>query len=60
MLFNGHFDDCTFTLPDAAFGETWELVLDTARPELEPSSVTLEAGGETELVSRSVVLLRRR
>jgi isoamylase len=59
MLFNGHHDDCVFTLPGAEFGETWALVLDTARPELEPGAVELPAGGETDLVSRSIVLLRR-
>src|SRR4051812_45297595 len=59
MLFNGHHGDGVFTLPDETFGATWELVLDTARPELEPSSVTLSAGEDTDLVSRSIVLLRR-
>ena len=59
MLFNGHHDDCVFTLPGAEFGERWALVLDTARPELEPAAVELPAGGETDLVSRSIVLLRR-
>jgi glycogen operon protein len=59
MLFNGHHDDCVFTLPGAEFGATWSLVLDTARPELEPGAAELPAGGETDLVSRSIVLLRR-
>jgi isoamylase len=59
MLFNGHHDDCEFTLPGPEFGATWSLVLDTARPELEPGVVELPAGGETDLVSRSIVLLRR-
>ena len=60
MLFNGHHDDCDFTLPAEEFGATWELVLDTARTQLEPGSVELAAGGVTDLVSRSIVLLRRR
>jgi glycogen operon protein len=59
MLFNGHHDDYEFTLPAAEFGETWTLVLDTARPELEPGAVELAAGDQTDLVSRSIVLLRR-
>jgi glycogen operon protein len=59
MLFNGHFDDCEFTLPGDEFGANWKLVLDTARPQLVPNSVELTAGGTTDLVSRSIVLLRR-
>jgi glycogen operon protein len=59
MLFNGLADDCDFTLPGEEYGASWSLVLDTARPELEPSSVELQAGDTTDLVSRSIVLLRR-
>ncbi len=59
MLFNGHHEDREFVLPSAEFGKTWSVVLDTARPELEPSAENLPAGSETDLVSRSIVLLRR-
>jgi glycogen operon protein len=59
MLFNGNDGDCTFTLPAAEFGEAWTVVLSTADPGLEPGTVELESGGEADLVSRSVVLLRR-
>jgi hypothetical protein len=34
-------------------------VLDTARPELGAGAEELPAGGEMDLVSRSIVLLRR-
>jgi isoamylase len=59
LLFNGFHDDCAFVLPDREFGATWSVVLDTARPELEASAEELPAGGEMDLVSRSIVLLRR-
>jgi isoamylase len=59
MLFNGFHDDCEFKLPGAEFGETWTVVLDTARPEVKPGAEELPAGGEMDLVSRSIVLLRR-
>jgi glycogen operon protein len=59
MLFNGFHDDCEFKLPDGAFGETWTVVLDTARPELEAAAEELPAGADMDLVSRSIVLLRR-
>jgi glycogen operon protein len=59
LLFNGHHEDATFTLPDGAFGDAWSVVLDTAQPELEAGDAELEAGGEVELVHHSLVLLRR-
>ena len=30
LLFNAHHEDCAFTLPEAAFGEAWTVVFDTA------------------------------
>jgi isoamylase len=59
LLFNGFRDDCDFTLPGAEFGEVWTVVLDTSRPELEAGVEELPAAGEMDLVSRSIVLLRR-
>src|SRR3954462_10523752 len=59
MLFNGHHDDCVFTLPAAEFGETWTVVLDTSRPELEAGAEELPAAAKMDLVLRSIVLLRR-
>jgi isoamylase len=59
LLFNGHHEDCTFTLPDGAFGDAWTMVLDTARPELEAGGAELAAGKEPSLPHRSLVLLRR-
>jgi glycogen operon protein len=59
LLVNGFHDDCEFTLPAAAFGEKWSVVLDTARPEVAAGVEELPAGGEMDLVSRSIVLLRR-
>jgi glycogen operon protein len=59
LLFNGHHEDCTFTLPDGAFGDAWTVVLDTAQPELEAGGADLAAGDVHELVHHSLVLLRR-
>ncbi len=59
LLFNGHHDDCEFTLPGAAFGDAWTLVLSTAEPDLEPGAVDLRPGATVDLVSRSLLLLRR-
>jgi isoamylase len=59
VLFNAHYDDCTFTLPNRRFGEAWALVLDTADPDAEPGTREVAALERIEIVARSVVLLRR-
>jgi glycogen operon protein len=59
LLFNGHHEQCTFTVPDGAFGESWTVVLDTGRPEVEPAAEEHAAGSEIALVDHSLVLLRR-
>jgi glycogen operon protein len=59
LLFNGHHEDCSFTLPDGSFADAWTMVLDTAQPELEPGDATLDAEQELQLVNHSLVLLRR-
>jgi glycogen operon protein len=60
MFFNAGSEDCTFTLPEARFGERWSLVLATADPEAEPNSAEVAAGEELLVASRSVTILRRR
>jgi isoamylase len=59
LLFNAHYDDCTFTLPNRRFGEAWALVLDTAAPGAVPGSREVGARQPIDVVGRSVVLLRR-
>jgi glycogen operon protein len=59
LLFNGHHEDCTFTLPDGRFADSWTVVLDTAQPELDPGETTLPAEHGLALVHHSLVLLRR-
>jgi isoamylase len=59
VLVNGHYEDCTFTLPNRRFGEKWTLVLDTAEPALEAASREVGARQPIEVVARSVMLLRR-
>ena len=44
LLFNGHHEDHTFTLPDGAFGDAWTVVLDTRGPRSSRGEETLEAG----------------
>ena len=59
LLFNGSHEDHTFTLPDGRFADSWTVVLDTSRPDVEPGDETLPAGIELPLVHHSLVLMRR-
>ena len=59
VLFNGHFEDVTCTLPARRFGATWTREFDTAVPSLQPDTDRLQARDEVHVVSRSMQLLRR-
>jgi isoamylase len=38
LIFNSHFEDVPFTLPEAAFGAGWMMLADTSQPDLrEPA-----------------------
>jgi isoamylase len=58
LLFNAHFECMPFTLPGAAFGQSWEVVLDTAAPMVRDER-NAKAGGGIDVEARSLLLLRR-
>jgi glycogen operon protein len=59
ILFNAHPEDRTFMLPRRRFGAQWTLELDTADPTAPPGSITYGARTEIQVISRSIVMLRR-
>jgi len=62
MLFNGDPDPASFAVPDAAWGERWIRMLDTANAlpdEDGDSAPAFDAGAVLPMSGRSVVLLRR-
>ena len=59
VLVNDHYEDRTFMLPRRRFGAQWSLELSTADPEAQADSVSYGARTELELVSRSIVILKR-
>ncbi len=59
LLFNADHADRTFQLPHERFGREWTLELSTADISAEPRSITAAAGGQVEVIGRSVVVLRR-
>jgi isoamylase len=58
ILLNAHHESLPFTLPPARDGELWELVVDTARPELGEGRERLDPGASLDLTGRSLTLLR--
>jgi glycogen operon protein len=57
LLFNGHFETMTFTLPADVAGESWDVVLDTDAPLVE--DISYKAESEVEIEARSLVVLQR-
>jgi isoamylase len=60
LLINAYHQKVTFTLPDAAFGAAWEVVVDTADPLLAHTRRRPSGPGERQrLLGRSMRALRR-
>jgi isoamylase len=56
VLFNPQGEPITFQLPDARWGERWELLIDTARGFVDGDA--REPGAAVELAARSMVVAR--
>ncbi len=59
LLLNSHWEPADFRLPDAAFGECWTTLIDTAGPEDAPDEAEHKAGTVRTVAPRSLVLLSR-
>jgi glycogen operon protein len=57
LLVNAAEDDCSFTLPEVVGRRYWELALDSAKPEANPSAESFMPGGAYDLTGRSLALL---
>jgi isoamylase len=58
LLFHAHSEDQAFTIPGAAYGERWEVVLDTAAPLIDDRP-SVKAGEAVLVEARSILVLRR-
>jgi len=60
VLFNAHYEDMPFTLPQSAWGERWVKVIDTSQlvPDLRDPMET-HAGQEIKVQAHSIVVLKR-
>jgi len=59
LLFNAHHDHVEWTLPVATFGARWTFEISTAEPETAAGGREYEARETINVVSRSLVVLRR-
>jgi glycogen operon protein len=59
LLVNGHHEDRTFMLPRRRFGARWTLELSSADPTCAAGTLTFGARTPIDVVSRSVVILKR-
>jgi glycogen operon protein len=57
VLFNAHHEVMEFTLPEAEYGASWEVVIDTGRRTEDGAKVA--AMESMRAVSRSTIVLRR-
>jgi glycogen operon protein len=57
LLINSHHQQQTFTVPDGAYGRTWQVVLDTADPLLARHRRLPRPGGRVRVPARSLQVL---
>ncbi|MEU4222151.1 glycogen debranching protein GlgX [Actinoplanes sp. NPDC026623] len=60
LFFNASPEQVKFTVPDAAYGQTWEIIVDTADPLLATAYGRIRAQERLPLTAHSVLVLRRR
>ncbi|MGH3792181.1 MAG: glycogen debranching enzyme, partial [Pseudonocardiaceae bacterium] len=61
LLFNAHHRSIAFTLPDSAYGRSWEIVVDTADPLLlnaRRKQRSAVPGGRLRVQARALLVLR--
>jgi isoamylase len=56
MILNAHFDAVSFVLPEAAWGSSWSLLIDTNIPDFDAAK-SLKAGDTYLVTARSLLLL---
>jgi glycogen operon protein len=59
LLFNAHYEDVDFNLPNERFGQVWCSELSTAEPDEEPGARRYDARASVTVASRSLLVLRR-
>jgi isoamylase len=60
VIFNAHYEQVMYTLPEEKYGDNWIKLLDTNDPEYENHSQLFKAGENLIVEGRSVVVLCHR
>jgi isoamylase len=60
VLMNAHHEPLTFRLPLETDTGIWEVLIDTAEPDLQEGSRFIDKGGDYELVERGLAVFRER
>jgi isoamylase len=60
VIFNAHYEQVMYTLPDEKYGSSWIKLLDTNEPDYENHSKVFEPGENLILEGRSVVVMCHR
>jgi glycogen operon protein len=56
LLFNGHQEPLTYTMPAESFGKRWRVVIDTSS-ELGEHASEIDAGATIEVPGRAVIVM---
>ncbi|QPK82653.1 glycogen debranching protein GlgX [Corynebacterium qintianiae] len=60
LMFNAHFEDIGFTLPEKWLGSKWEVLIDTTEPLGYPvDKDAVEAGATIDVPARSTIVLKQ-
>ncbi len=57
VIFNAHYEQVVYTMPDKQYGDNWVKVLDTNVPEHKEKKITFKANSNLIIEGRSVVVL---
>jgi glycogen operon protein len=57
LCFSAHWEPIDFTVPGDEYGTAWQVVVDTADPDVEDR--VLETGQTVSIDARSLVVLQR-
>jgi isoamylase len=59
LVFNAHYEELDFVVPDLDWGKTWLEIVNTAKGTFESGGARYEAGIPMHVGARSTVILRR-
>jgi glycogen operon protein len=59
LAFSAHDQPIDFTLPQAEYGEAWQVVIDTMQPDVDGEATVVKSGQSVPVGPRALVVLQR-